>query len=140
MDGEQKLASIERHQCEWPKPTVYRFEIEIGKARLHRIRMNSTADLPTQAIMMKCPKNALVTPNGMHLRKIEFLPLLLSLHPACAFSKGLVFMLWSLLTERLLANKLPFLAHVRKNTLEMLRNVLALCWGTNHDGPTATFS
>src|SRR5713226_597677 len=102
MDCEQKLASIERHQCEWPKPTVHRFDIEIGEARLHRIRMNSTSYLPTQAIMMESPKNALVTPNGMHLRKIEFLPLLLSLHSACAFSKCLVFMLWPLLTEILL--------------------------------------
>ena len=123
MDGEQKLASIEGHQCEWPKPTVYRFDIEIGEARLHRIRMNSTTDLPTQAIMMERPKNALITPNGMHLRKIEFLPRLLSLHAACAFSKCLVFVLWSPLTEILLDYKLPFLAHVRNNTLEMLRNV-----------------
>src|SRR5215475_6336238 len=126
MDREQKLASIERHQSEWPKPTVHRFDIEIGEARLRCIRMNSTSYLPTLAIMMERPKNALITPNGMHLRKIEFLPLLLALHSACAFSKGLAFMLWSLLPEILLDDKLPFLAHVRNNTLEMLRNVLAL--------------
>jgi len=45
---------------------------------LYRIRMDSTAYLPTQTVMMESPKNALVTPNCMHLRKIEFLPLSLS--------------------------------------------------------------
>src|SRR4030095_5294908 len=134
MYREQKLASIEGYQRQWPKPTVHRFDIEIGETRLHRIRMNSTSHLPTQTIMVQSPKNALITPNGMHLRKIEFLPLLLSLHATCAFSKCLVFMLWSLLTEILLDNKLPFLAHMRNNTLEMLRNVLTLGWGNKQDG------
>src|SRR5215470_16703027 len=140
MHREQKLAGIQRHQGEWPKPTVHRFDIEIGEAGLHRIRMNSTAYLPTPAIVMERPKNALVTPNGMHLRKIEFLPLLLPLHHACAFSKCLVFMLRSLLTEILLDHKLPFLAHMRHNTLEMLRNVLALSLRNKHDGSTATIT
>src|SRR5215471_19171162 len=126
MHREQKLASIERHQCEWPKPTVHRFDIEIREARLHRIRMNSTAYLPPQAIMMERPKNTLVTPNSMYLRKIEFLPLACSLHHACTCSKCLVFMLRALLPQILLDNKLPFLAHVRNNTIEMLRNMLAL--------------
>src|SRR5262247_4497748 len=102
MYREQKLASIERHQRQWPKPTVHRFDIEIGESRLRRIGMNSTAHLPAQTIMVESPKNALITPNGMHLRKIEFLPPVLSLHPACAFGKCLVFMLWSFLTEILL--------------------------------------
>src|SRR5215831_17145736 len=140
MYCEQKLASIEGHQCQWPKPTVHRFDIEIGEARLHRIRMNRTSYLPTQAIMVQRPKNALITPNGMHLRKIELLPLLLPLHHACAFSKCLVFMLRSLLTEILLDHKLPFLAHMRHNTLEMLRNVLALSLRNKHDGSTATIT
>src|SRR5215813_10455409 len=136
MHREQKLASIERHQGEWPKPTVHRFDIEIGEAGLHRIRMNSTSYLPTLAIMMERPKNALVTPNGMHLRKIEFLPLLLALRAACALSKGLVFMLWSPLAEILLDDKLPFLAHMRNNTLEVRRNVLALGLRNKHNGST----
>src|SRR5262245_30861865 len=126
MYCEQKLASIERHQCEGPKPTVHGLDVKIREARLHCIGMNGTAHLPTQPIVMQRPKNALVTPHGMHLRKIEFLPLLLSLRPACAFSKGLVYMLWSPLAEVLLHHKLPFLAHVWNDTLEVLRNVLAL--------------
>src|SRR5262245_22876833 len=140
MDGEQKLASIQGHQRQWPKPTVHRFDIEIGEACLCRIRMNSTAYLSAQTIMVESAKNALITPNGMHLRKIEFLPLLVSLHPACAFSKGLVGLLWPLLTEMLLDYKLPFLAHVRNNTFKMRRNVLTLCLGNKHDGTTATIT
>src|SRR5262245_17908362 len=102
--------------------------------------MNSASYLPAQTIMMESPKTALVTPNGMHLRKIEFLPLVLSLRLARAFSKCLVFVLWPLLPKIFLDYKLPFLAHVRDNTLEMLGNVLALYLGNKHDGSTATIT
>src|SRR5882672_10017651 len=140
MHREQKLASIERHQRQWPKPTIHWFDIQVGKARVYRIGMNRTPHLPTQTIMMQGPKNALVAPNGVHLGKIEFLSLLLSSHPVRTFSKGLVLMVWSLLTEVLFDHKLPFLAHVRQNALKVLRNVLTLGWGDKHNRSTATIA
>ena len=74
MHREQKLACIERHQREWPEPTVYRLNVQVGEARMHRIRVNSTPHLTAQAVMMQGAKDALIASDGMHLGKIEFLP------------------------------------------------------------------
>ena len=94
---------------------------------MHRIRVNSTPHLTAQAVMMQGAKDALIAPDGMHLGKIEFLPLVLPYRPACAFSKRLLRVLRPLLTQIFLDNKLSFLAHMRENTRKMLRNTLAFC-------------
>src|SRR5919198_6223869 len=110
MHRKQKLTGIEGSQREWPEPAIHRLDIQLGEARLHRVRMNSTPYLTTLAIMMQGAKDTLVTPNRMHLRKIEFLTLLLpSRHPR-TFSKCLVLMLRPPLPEMFIDNELSFLA------------------------------
>src|SRR5262245_1390171 len=127
MYREEKLSGIQGHQREWPEPTICRLNVQVGEARLHCIRMNSTPHLTAETVMMQSAKDALITPNGVHFGKIEFLPLMLPYRPARAFRKCLLRLPWPLLTQRFLDNKLSFRTHMRENTRKMLRNTLAFC-------------